>query len=340
MILIVYLLCVVVASIAFYKRDRSTAFFRSVGFGLGLPLLYALERGNLVMIAFIPFIMMFGGLIKSRVGIASAAAFIINMKSYLLFPVLMLAIKRDWRMLELCGFATIGLYLVTMFIMGAGTPFELAANLKIWFNAMSGVVWDQIYYSTTYKPFLQFDERGYPIREFIAQQTVDIAKTFIQIELVFSRGVALLCIALSWFYPRAISSHRLAFFIIMQSFVVQNPGGYAIAFITFLVLLERWDNFATGLAIFATYILSIPSDYLLGVFYSYDRAAWLSNRVVDSAYGISLGALFRPGLLLILLWALAIDSLITFHRAIKSGPPQFTLARRPAIAADLKPFAP
>ena len=52
-ILIIFALCAILAAIAFYKRDRKTFFYRSVAFGLGLPMLYALERGNLIMIAFI-----------------------------------------------------------------------------------------------------------------------------------------------------------------------------------------------------------------------------------------------------------------------------------------------
>lgn len=322
-----YILCVILAALAFRKQDRSTWLARTIAFGLGLPLLYALERGNLIMIAFI-FTIAFFSLSKSRAMAAFNAAMMINMKSYLLFPVLALAFKRDWRLLELCGFATVGLYLVTLAIYGSGTPFELAHNLQVWFNAMTSVVWDQISYSTTYAPFLQFDKHGYPVRQFLPDHVVRVITISINIELVASRLVALLCIAFAWFYPKAISMPRLAFFLIMQSFVIDNPGGYAQSLIVFLILLERWNNARIGLAIIAAYLISIPTDMLFAAVLKIPRDAWITQREAETVYGITWGALLRPALLLVMLWSLAIDSLIEFHRAIRRGPPQLGLTPR------------
>ena len=84
--------------------------------------------------------------------------------------------KRQWRTLELCGIAAIGLYLITLFIVGAGTPIELARNLDNWFNIRLGTIWDEVLYSTTYKPYLLFDVRQYPIRDYVEQQWVDIGE--------------------------------------------------------------------------------------------------------------------------------------------------------------------
>jgi hypothetical protein len=331
-ILICYLLCVVLAAIMFRKNDRPTALYRSVGFGLGLPLLYALERGNLIMIAFIFFIPFFG-LVKSRGAVALTAALMINMKSYLLFPVLALGIKRDWRLLELCGFATVAVYLVTLAIYGAGTPFELIRNLGVWFNAMSSVVWDQISYSTTYNPFLAFDAHQYPVREFVPDKIVNAATIFIKTEVFLSRLIALLCIVFAWLYPKEISLHRLAFFLLMQSFVKDNPGGYGQSLLVYLVFLEKWDNARIGIAIVMAYLVSIPTDVLFASALYVERTSWLAGRIVETVYGITAGALLRPALLLVMLWALALDTLIQVHRAMRHEPPQWRMMlRRPAAA--------
>ena len=165
---------------------------------------------------------------------------------------------------------------------------------------------------------------------------VDAAKLFIETELLASRGVALLCVALAWFYPRAISTNRLVFFVLMQSFVVQNPGGYAIAMIVFLVFMEGWTNFATALAIICAYLLCIPGDLTVTTLFLVERESWLTGRIVNSAYVLPLGSFIRPGLILIILWSLAIDSLIDVHRAVKAGPPMLGLLprfRKPAVPA-------
>lgn len=328
-ILLAYLACVVTSAIAFYRHDRSTALYRWVAIALGGPLLFALERGNLVLFAFPAFILLYGRLLKSDRGIAAATAFLANMKVYLVFPLVAFAIKRQWRLLELCCIASLALYLITLLIVGAGTPLELARNLDVWFNLRAGAIWDEVLYTTTYKPFLLLDIGQYPVRDYLEQRWVDLAKAFIQIEVPVSRAVAILCIVLAWFYPRAVSIQRLVFFVLMQSFIGQNPGGYAITLIVFLVFMEKWQNFGTGLAIVCAYLMSIPGDVTVTTIFEVQRESWLSGRIVISPYVLPLGSLVRPGILAIMLWALAIDTLINVHRAVKAGPPTFGLMRLP-----------
>src|SRR4029078_13001103 len=104
-ILLMYVGCVVSASLAFFKRDRRTAIYRSVAIAVGGPLLFALERGNLIMLSMIAFFLLYGGLLQDRRWFAMAAGFATNLKIYMLFPLGALAVKRDWRLLELCGLA-------------------------------------------------------------------------------------------------------------------------------------------------------------------------------------------------------------------------------------------
>ena len=185
-ILLTYAACVVVSAIALFRRDRTTALLRLIPIALGGPLLFALERGNLVMLAYIAFVLVYGGLLRSERAIAVASAFLVNMKVYFVFPLAAFAVKRQWRRLELCGIAALALYLVTLLIVGAGTPLELASNLSNWFSFRAGAVWDEILYTTTYKAFLLLDERQYPVRDYIDAYWVDLFKTFI-ISRIFER---------------------------------------------------------------------------------------------------------------------------------------------------------
>jgi len=324
-ILVVYVCCVAVTAVAFYRHDRSTALPRTIAVGLGGPMLFALERGNLIMHTYIAFVFLFGGILASRRGLAVAAAFLVNLKFYMVMPVLGFAVKRQWRTLELCGVATVALYLITLFIINAGTPFDIAENLKIWFNLRAGTIWDEVLYSTTYKPYLLFDARLYPIRDYIPQKTIDLLTISIQVEVFSSRALAFLCIIAGWFYPKVVTVQRMAFFILMQSFLDQNPGGYAMSFVTFLVFTERWTNIRVGIAIVTCYLISLPADYTITEFFRYERLSWLSARMVDSAYGLSLGSLVRPGLLVIVLWSLGIDTLVSVHREMRRVRPLFGL---------------
>ena len=337
-ILTMYVACVAVAAASFWRHDRSTVIPRTIAIALGGPMLYALERGQLIMLSFIAFVLLYGSLMRGRSWFVAAAAFMANTKVYLVFPLFALAVKRDWRLLELCLLGTLALYLVTLFIVGAGTPLQIAENLQNWFGIRLGTVWDEMLYTTTYKPLLQIDVYQYPVRDYIDQRLVDGAIIFIQIYVVLSRVLCWACIALAWLHPRSISTTRLVFFILMQSFINQNPGGYAITLIVFLVFMERARTPATMIAVICAYLICVPGDWTLVKLFDAQRQSWLSGRDVISEYVVPWGALIRPGIIAILLWSLAIDSLINVHRMMRDERPIFGLLPRrrallPAAAA-------
>ncbi len=338
-IVIMYVACVLITALAFWRIDRTTAVTRTIAVALGGPLLYALERGQLIMLSYVAFVALYGRLLRSRSSFVAGAAFMANTKVYLVFPLFALFIKREFRLFEYCVLGTVALYIATILIVGAGTPFELVTNLANWFGVRLGTVWDEMLYTTTYKPLLQLDVYQYPVRDYIEQRWVDAGIVFIQWYVLLSRLLCWACIALAWLYPKSISHNRLIFFILMQSFINQNPGGYSITLIIFLVFTERVRNPATIIAIICAYLISVPGDWTLVKLFDQERQSWLSGRLVMSEYVVPWGALIRPGIIAILLWSLAIDSLVNVHRTMRRERPIFgwVSARRAGVATDPLP---
>jgi len=336
-ILIMYAGCVAVTVAAFWRADRRTFLYRSVAIGIGGPLLYALERGQLIMLTYIAFVLLFGNLLKSKGSFSAVAGFMANTKVYMVFPFVALAVRRQWRLLELCLIATLAIYLVTLLIVGAGTPFEMIANLQNWFGVRLGTVWDEMLYTTTYKPLLQLDVYQYPVRDYIEQRSVDAAIVFINGYVIASRLIAWICIGFAWLYPRLLPPTRLVFFILMQSFIGQNPGGYSIALVLFLVFMEKAESRATIVALVCAYLISVPGDWTLVKLTDVERLSWLSGRMVMSEYTVPWGALIRPAIIAIMMWALAIDSLIAFHRVMRLEPPTLGLVRRNLLVRAAPP---
>ncbi|PMU82808.1 hypothetical protein C1X83_37955, partial [Pseudomonas sp. GP01-A4] len=60
-----YLIDVILLWIAFRRNDRRTAIPRTAAFAVGLPLLYTLERGNLILAGFAAFIVAYGPVTRS-----------------------------------------------------------------------------------------------------------------------------------------------------------------------------------------------------------------------------------------------------------------------------------
>ena len=320
-----------VAALAFWRADPRTAVFRSVCFALGLPWLFTLERGNLILPCFTFFALAHGNLIRSPFLRALATAITINFKPYLVLPTFAWALKRRWRLLELAGIVTIFVYLLTFAILGDGTPGQLFANTLNFVQVVNGMVYEFVTYSTSYGPFLEFNTYKFPARDFVPSSVVDALVFWIPIVIHASQALALLTLVGSWLQPRALGTSRLALLLLAAYLIGSSPGGYAETFLVFLLFLERWERPGPIIALTMGYLLSVSYDYPLGNFAVLHNTSWLGGRTVEAPVGMAIGMFLRPGLIVVMFWALALDSLLLIARAHR--------ARRPVLALALFPHS-
>jgi len=327
-----YLIDVALVWISFRRADPRTALPRTIAFALGLPLLFTLERGNLILVAFAFFAIAHGRITRSRGWQWLSMAVTINFKPYLLLPVLALAVKRRWRMLEAAGIATVALYLITLAITGGGSPMELASNTANWVIFQGGQVWNEVHYSTSYAPLLQIRVSQIPILTFVPSRTVETIEMLVPMVIRASQAITLLCLAGAWLQPRALPLHRISILLFAAYLVTQSPGGYTQTFLLFLVFMERWRGAGPIIAIVCAYLLCIPTDWPLSTVLEISSNSWLGDRPVTPSFGLAIGHFIRPGLIVLLLWALALDSLAVVIRAHRAHRPSLGLARAMAVA--------
>jgi hypothetical protein len=312
-----YALDCVLAALVFRRRNRASALPRSLAFALGMPLLFTLERGNLILVCLIPFILAYGELLGSAASRALAFAMTINFKPYLVVPSLALAVRRDWRGLELAGLATVALYLVTLMLFGSGSPGALLENTSMFAAYVSGQFWEQSYYSTSYAPLLGIGDSPIPILAFIGSRVVEIVLWLIPVLIAATQIMALVGLIAAWLQPRAISLARNAALLMGAHLATQSPGGYTLAFVVFLVFLETGRRPGQIVALVAAYALSISYDQIIATVIDGNTPSWLSGRAVHAGFGLAVGQFVRPGLLIAIVWSLAIDSVtlsILAHR--------------------------
>ncbi len=321
-----YLLDVALVWLSFRRADPRTAPMRTIAFGLGLPLLFTLERGNLILVAFACFVIAHGPLVTRGPGRWLSKAATINFKPYLLLPVLAHAVKRDWRALELAGIATVFLYLVTLAIVGAGTPLELVSNTANWVVFQSGQVWNEIHYSTSYAPLLLVRGAQIPVLDFVPSRTIETIEWLVPLVIRASQLVALLALIGAWLQPKALPLHRVSTILLAAYLVTQSPGGYTQTFLLFLVLLEPWKGAGPIVAIVCAYLLCLVTDWPLSTVLDLSTNSWLSGRPVTPSFGLAVGHFVRPGLVALILWALALDSLVRVVRAHRENRPSLGLA--------------
>ena len=96
----IFLLNVALVWLTFRKTDRATAIPRTIALALGLPMLDAVERGNLVIVSFTFLMLCLGPLVRSARLRWLAAGLAVNFKIYLIAAIIPLLLKRRWRWVE------------------------------------------------------------------------------------------------------------------------------------------------------------------------------------------------------------------------------------------------
>ncbi|RYE60054.1 MAG: hypothetical protein EOO82_03675, partial [Oxalobacteraceae bacterium] len=123
------ILNMVLVSLTYLKIDRKTAVWRSIALGAGLPVLFAVDRGQLLIVCFTCFILGYGPLLRSTRLRWLAVGLAINFKPYLIASIFPQLLRRRWLWFEGALLATVAVYLVTYGILGRGTPKEIVDNL-------------------------------------------------------------------------------------------------------------------------------------------------------------------------------------------------------------------
>jgi hypothetical protein len=321
-----YLIDVALLWLAFRRADTRTAIPRTVALAIGMPLLFTLERGNLILVALAAFILAHGPLVRSPLWRGIASAVTINFKPYLIVPVAALALKRKWRALELAGVATLAIYLVTLALVGSGSPLVLVTNTAHWVEAIQGQVWNEVNYSTSYAPFLMLRQAQVPLLEFVSSRLVERIEFAVPLVIRATQALALLVAAGAWLQPKALSHARVALLLTGAYLVTQSPGGYAQVFLLFLVFLESWQGLGPKLAIVTAYLLCLVGDLPLATVMQLNLESWLSGHPVTPIFGLTVGHFARPGAIVLIVWALSLDSLVRVLKAHAQHRPNLGLA--------------
>ena len=309
-IYVFYFINIVLLWVAFRRQDRTTAPMRTAALSLGLPLLFTLERGNLILIAMPFFIVAYGPITQSKPWRLISTAVTINFKPYLVLLPFAHALNRQWRMLELAGIATLALYLLTLALVGSGTPMDLVANTTAWVTFQGGKFFDEVNYSTSYAPLLLIENLTLPVLDYVSSQTVDAIVVAGTLAIRTCQALSLAALAAIWLQPRALPVHRISALIMGVYLVTTSPGGYAQIFLLFLVMLEPWRRPGQAAALICAYLLCVVGDWQLSKIMQISANSWLSDRSVNPVFGLTLGQFVRPGLIIVIQCALALDSIV------------------------------
>ena len=296
----IYVVNAVLLSICFLRIDRKTALPRAFTITAGMPMLFGLERGNIILLCFTFMMLGYGPLLRSArlrllfVGLA------VNMKVYLIAGVLIHLVRRRWLWTELALLSTLGVYLVTYLLFGDGSPAQIVGNL---INFATGTKPNQLldfWYPNTYVALRYvLAESDAPVNNFMGSDTVDAIVLAIDISVHTAQAVILAATAAAWFRPELVTPYRLTLLGLSFAMITTETSAYTQPMLFLFVFMERWKGWLRPLAIGSVYLLCLPGDYGVGSSGAFLQYSYLWGHYVTADRFLAVGMFTRPFLLML-----------------------------------------
>jgi hypothetical protein len=306
-----------------YRRDGSgPALPRAVAVSLGLPMLYALQCGNLIIIAFTFFMLGYGALIRSPWLRALLLAVSINFKPYLFIVLIPPLTRRRWRWFAICAVASATLYGLTWAVMGAGSPIELLRNMRVYAVGAAHQEWSGLYYGTSYLQLIPYISRELPLYGVPDPRIAAACRLILQVLIRLAQVGAVGCLAAAFIRPTRVNARRFTAMVVafIVATLTTGQSGYVQIFLLFLVFFEPWSGPARVALLVAGYLLCVPLDHGL--------APTVPSSPPDA--GVSVGQLVRPALLLIIQYLLIVLNFTDSFGVRQAGPPPAQVHRAEA----------
>jgi|LakMenEpi03Aug12_release.lakeMendotaPanAssembly.Ray.scaffolds.fasta_scaffold138777_2 hypothetical protein len=307
---VIFVLNLFLLARTYIKIDKKTALARSFALGSGMPMLYCVERGNLMLLCFTCVVLGFGPLLKSAklrwlfVGLA------INFKVYVVGILVAHLLRRRWMWFEGAIVATVLVYALSYGIYGAGSPLEIYANIV---NFSSGYIsqdLNDLWYSITYIPLISLLEgQAFPVTANIGSGPAEIGLLILPLLVKAGQLSIVLAAIAAWLRPEVVPIHRLSFLAATLALISSEVGGYALIIVIFFVFMERWKGIFRPFAIVLAYVICIPSDIIVGSLPTVVMESFLVGGPVEIHFGVGLGMFLRPGFLILIGIALSAETI-------------------------------
>ncbi|HEY2048283.1 MAG TPA: hypothetical protein VGH03_03015 [Caulobacteraceae bacterium] len=308
---------VVVAFYSYRAVDRRTAWMRTLAICFGLPSIYALERGNLIIPCMTFFMLGTGRALKSARVKWVCEAIAINFKPYLVLGLAGPLLRRKWRAVEGVALAGLLVYGATFAIFGEGDPMTVVSNILAFNTTDARGIFERAIYASSYKPIMDLIGSNFPLIHFLGSQPVETLEWVLPLLVNLGRGGIAFCFLVALIRPGRIPTHRLVALAIAWPLITQDPGGYAVVFFFFLVFMEPWRGGFRIAALVITYLASVPFDVIIMKFAHQLIDSYLTQREVGYDLGLNVGEVSRPALNLLIVYCLVCASLVDAAKGVR-----------------------
>lgn len=306
-----WLVSVVLIYLAMRKFDARRAIPRTICVGFGWPLLNAIERGNLVLIALPCFLLATMPLLRSAKLRWLFAGLAVNLKVYLIAPFVAQLLLRRWRWVEGALLMVAVVYLVSYAWFGQGTLAEIFTNLTAW--TVVGIQNPLDFWpATTYKglvSLMESEAQLFPTLLVLGSDRIFVIKLAAELLLRSAQGIVLLALAMTWLRPEAVSRYRVYSLGLMFALITTEAGGYTPVLWMVLIMTERWKGFGAAFAISGCYLLACSYDIVITNLATVVSYSYLFDTEVIVEMDLTAWPLFRPLLIMMIAAALSCSTI-------------------------------
>lgn len=312
---LIFLLNFVLTWKTFRKIEPRTAPMRTICVALGVPMLVALERGNLLLVAYTCILLALGPLVGSARLRWLFAGLAVNFKIYLIAAVVPLLLKRRWLWVEWALISMALVYLASLAAFGHGTPGEIYANISEFSTQRAAQILDP-WSAFTYDPLLSVIETGvFPMSSIIGSAWVDRLEILLPSLTIFTQLLIVAAAAAIWMSPELYPPYRAVSLGVMMALITSESGHYTLVFVSLFVLMEPWRGFGRIWAIVMCYVLAFPFDIPIDWLPESARDVYFESTTIMISNQITLGPFIRPLLTMTISWALCLTTLNDLRKA-------------------------
>jgi hypothetical protein len=277
------------------KHDRTCYIPRAFALSLGFPMLYAFERGNLLLFCYAAMLLAFGPLLSSARWRWFFAGLAVNFKVYLISAVVAPLLRRRWIQTEGMLFFVVFVYVVTWQILGEGSPAQVFRNLTTYIGGFGANGFLDLWYAGSFIPAISLLKgETFPITTVLDSYTVEVLLVSVTIYLRATQFLILLAAVGIWLRPEVVPPHRVIFLAVALALSTSEAGGYTEILLLMFVFMEKWRGVGRPIAIIIAYALCIPADYTIFAISPLVRTSWLAGDInVIAHYGVGIGAILR-----------------------------------------------
>ncbi len=315
-----YLVCIVLTVLFFLKIDRCTALPRSIAMAVGLPMLWALDRGNVILFTYIFLLLAYGPLVKSSWMRCVCAGLAVNMKVYLIGTLAAQLLHRRWRWTECAVICTVLIYAATYVTFGSGSPLQIYRNIVDFSSILQIDNPMGIWIASSLIPLGQLAQSNvFPTTLYIGSRNVELIEFLVPAITHGAQAIIMLAAAACYLRPEVVPRYRMLTLSIGIATFTAEVSAYSEILVLLFCFMESGKGLLRRCALIAAYLLCIPLDYDIGSLPQVVADSFITQRTVIVEYAVQIGPFVRPLLMISIPFLLSLVTIIDVVKDIWAG---------------------